>query len=209
MRGWMSVSLRSPCDRLTACPGCIPPLWTLLIVAGIQILTGHPSQFETDCLHLQCILATPPHQHSQWWLYQEICAKLTESALQRKAPKEREHLELLAHRGYCTCATYSLFETLATFKFNIHCCNRSTPVHPSHPACHFCRCANGYYGNPILGTASGGQCRPCPCPDGPNSGRHFAVSCYQDSRHRQIICNCNQGYTGKPESVHSPTVSVP
>uniref|UniRef100_A0AAX7TKC3 Laminin subunit beta-2 n=1 Tax=Astatotilapia calliptera TaxID=8154 RepID=A0AAX7TKC3_ASTCA len=58
------------------------------------------------------------------------------------------------------------------------------------------RCANGYYGNPILGTASGGQCRPCPCPDGPNSGRHFAVSCYQDSRHRQIICNCNQGYTG-------------
>ncbi|XP_039459916.1 laminin subunit beta-2 isoform X1 [Oreochromis aureus] len=58
------------------------------------------------------------------------------------------------------------------------------------------RCANGYYGNPILGTASGGQCRPCPCPDGPNSGRHFAVSCYQDSRNRQIICNCNQGYTG-------------
>uniref|UniRef100_A0A669EIH6 Laminin, beta 2 (laminin S) n=1 Tax=Oreochromis niloticus TaxID=8128 RepID=A0A669EIH6_ORENI len=58
------------------------------------------------------------------------------------------------------------------------------------------RCANGYYGNPILGTASGSQCRPCPCPDGPNSGRHFAVSCYQDSHNRQIICNCNQGYTG-------------
>uniref|UniRef100_A0A3Q3G6X1 Laminin subunit beta-2 n=1 Tax=Labrus bergylta TaxID=56723 RepID=A0A3Q3G6X1_9LABR len=58
------------------------------------------------------------------------------------------------------------------------------------------RCANGYYGNPILGIASGGQCRPCPCPDGPNSGRHFAASCYQDNRNRQIICNCNQGYTG-------------
>uniref|UniRef100_A0A7N8XWQ2 Laminin subunit beta-2 n=1 Tax=Mastacembelus armatus TaxID=205130 RepID=A0A7N8XWQ2_9TELE len=58
------------------------------------------------------------------------------------------------------------------------------------------RCANGYYGNPILGLASGGQCRPCPCPDGPNSGRHFAASCYQDNRNRQIICNCNQGYTG-------------
>ncbi|XP_044206819.1 laminin subunit beta-2 isoform X1 [Thunnus albacares] len=58
------------------------------------------------------------------------------------------------------------------------------------------RCANGYYGNPVLGTASGGQCRPCPCPDGPNSGRHFAASCYQDNRNRQIICNCNQGYTG-------------
>uniref|UniRef100_A0A673C8J1 Laminin subunit beta-2-like n=1 Tax=Sphaeramia orbicularis TaxID=375764 RepID=A0A673C8J1_9TELE len=58
------------------------------------------------------------------------------------------------------------------------------------------RCANGYYGNPILGIASGAQCRPCPCPDGPNSGRHFAASCYQDNRNRQIICNCNQGYTG-------------
>lgn len=63
---------------------------------------------------------------------------------------------------------------------------------------HSCRCANGYYGNPVLGIASSGQCRPCPCPDGPNSGRHFAASCYQDNRNRQIICNCNQGYTGKP-----------
>uniref|UniRef100_A0A3B5B749 Laminin subunit beta 2 n=1 Tax=Stegastes partitus TaxID=144197 RepID=A0A3B5B749_9TELE len=58
------------------------------------------------------------------------------------------------------------------------------------------RCANGYYGNPVLGISSGGHCRPCPCPDGPNSGRHFAASCYQDNRNRQIICNCNQGYTG-------------
>uniref|UniRef100_A0A8C2XM76 Laminin, beta 2 (laminin S) n=1 Tax=Cyclopterus lumpus TaxID=8103 RepID=A0A8C2XM76_CYCLU len=58
------------------------------------------------------------------------------------------------------------------------------------------RCANGYYGNPVLGKASSAQCRPCPCPDGPNSGRHFAASCYQDNRNRQIICNCNQGYTG-------------
>uniref|UniRef100_A0A7N6BZT2 Laminin, beta 2 (laminin S) n=1 Tax=Anabas testudineus TaxID=64144 RepID=A0A7N6BZT2_ANATE len=58
------------------------------------------------------------------------------------------------------------------------------------------RCANGYYGNPVLGKASSGQCRPCPCPDGPNSGRHFAASCYQDNRNKQIICNCKQGYTG-------------
>ncbi|XP_036388828.1 laminin subunit beta-2 isoform X2 [Megalops cyprinoides] len=56
------------------------------------------------------------------------------------------------------------------------------------------RCANGYYGNPVLG--SGSQCRPCPCPDGPASGRHFAASCYQDNRNRQVVCNCNQGYTG-------------
>uniref|UniRef100_A0A674ETI2 Laminin, beta 2 (laminin S) n=1 Tax=Salmo trutta TaxID=8032 RepID=A0A674ETI2_SALTR len=58
------------------------------------------------------------------------------------------------------------------------------------------RCANGYYGNPVLGTGMGNQCRPCPCPDGPNSGRHFAASCYQDNRNRQVVCNCNQGYTG-------------
>uniref|UniRef100_A0A3P9JZ19 Laminin, beta 2 (laminin S) n=1 Tax=Oryzias latipes TaxID=8090 RepID=A0A3P9JZ19_ORYLA len=58
------------------------------------------------------------------------------------------------------------------------------------------RCADGYYGSPVLGGASGAQCRPCPCPEGPNSGRHFAASCYQDNRNLQIICNCNQGYTG-------------
>ncbi|KAG7251353.1 hypothetical protein CRUP_021184, partial [Coryphaenoides rupestris] len=46
-------------------------------------------------------------------------------------------------------------------------------------------CADGYYGNPSL--ASGSLCRPCPCPDGPNSGRHFAASCYQDNRSRQIV----------------------
>uniref|UniRef100_A0A8C7QQE5 Laminin, beta 2 (laminin S) n=1 Tax=Oncorhynchus mykiss TaxID=8022 RepID=A0A8C7QQE5_ONCMY len=58
------------------------------------------------------------------------------------------------------------------------------------------RCANGYYGNPVLGTGMGNQCWACPCPDGPNSGRHFAASCYQDNRNRQVVCNCNQGYTG-------------
>ncbi len=56
------------------------------------------------------------------------------------------------------------------------------------------RCANGYYGNPALGLGS--PCRPCPCPEGPNSGRHFATSCYQDNRNQQVVCNCNQGYTG-------------
>ncbi|XP_053325272.1 laminin subunit beta-2 [Spea bombifrons] len=56
------------------------------------------------------------------------------------------------------------------------------------------RCISGFYGNPVLG--SGDHCRPCPCPDGPNSGRHFAASCHQDPRSKQVICNCNQGYTG-------------
>uniref|UniRef100_A0A3Q2YST7 Laminin, beta 2 (laminin S) n=1 Tax=Hippocampus comes TaxID=109280 RepID=A0A3Q2YST7_HIPCM len=73
-------------------------------------------------------------------------------------------------------------------------------------ACIHCRdntggdCANGYYGNPILGVGAGGWCRPCPCPDGPTSGRHFAASCYQDNRNRQIVCNCNQGYTTRCEA---------
>ncbi|XP_040214842.1 laminin subunit beta-2 [Rana temporaria] len=56
------------------------------------------------------------------------------------------------------------------------------------------RCAPGFFGNPVLG--SGDHCRPCPCPEGPNSGRHFAASCHQEPRSRQVICNCNQGYTG-------------
>uniref|UniRef100_A0A8C1IFF7 Laminin, beta 2 (laminin S) n=1 Tax=Cyprinus carpio TaxID=7962 RepID=A0A8C1IFF7_CYPCA len=56
------------------------------------------------------------------------------------------------------------------------------------------RCDNGYYGNPTLGLGS--QCRPCPCPEGPDSGRNFAASCYQDNRNQQVVCNCNQGYTG-------------
>lgn len=58
-------------------------------------------------------------------------------------------------------------------------------------SCTFFRCADGYYVNP-----NSGLCHPCPCPEGPNTGRHFAATCYQDSQRRQIICNCNQGYIG-------------
>uniref|UniRef100_A0A8C8ALH0 Laminin subunit beta 2 n=1 Tax=Otus sunia TaxID=257818 RepID=A0A8C8ALH0_9STRI len=56
------------------------------------------------------------------------------------------------------------------------------------------RCADGHFGNPALG--SGQHCRPCPCPEGPGSPRHFAASCYQDSRSRQVVCHCSPGYTG-------------
>ncbi|XP_074861711.1 laminin subunit beta-2 isoform X2 [Carettochelys insculpta] len=56
------------------------------------------------------------------------------------------------------------------------------------------RCAAGYYGSPTL--ASGGRCRPCLCPEGPGSARHFAVSCHQDSRSQQVICVCSPGYAG-------------
>ncbi|NXD69062.1 LAMB2 protein, partial [Eolophus roseicapillus] len=63
---------------------------------------------------------------------------------------------------------------------------------PCSPPAH--RCAAGHFGNPALG--SGQHCRPCPCPDGPGSPRHFAASCYQDSRSRQVVCQCSPGYTG-------------
>ncbi|KAI4871644.1 hypothetical protein NFI96_018573, partial [Prochilodus magdalenae] len=85
-----------------------------------------------------------------------------------------------------------------------HCNGHAEECHQRTGACLNCRsntagdkcekCANGFYGNPVLG--SGNQCRPCPCPDGPNSGRHFAASCYQDNHNRQVVCNCKQGYTG-------------
>ena len=59
----------------------------------------------------------------------------------------------------------------------------------------WCRCLAGYYGDPIIG--SGDHCRPCPCPDGPDSGRQFASSCYQDPVTLQLACVCNPGYIGK------------
>lgn len=41
-----------------------------------------------------------------------------------------------------------------------------------------------------------GQCRPCPCPEGPESQRNFATSCHRDGYSQQIVCHCRSGYTG-------------
>ncbi|XP_058024139.1 laminin subunit beta-2 [Ahaetulla prasina] len=56
------------------------------------------------------------------------------------------------------------------------------------------RCVSGYYGNPAL--SLGGQCRPCPCPEAPGSGRNFAVTCHQDNPSGTVRCSCLGGYTG-------------
>lgn len=58
-----------------------------------------------------------------------------------------------------------------------------------------CRCIAGFHGDPRL--PYGGQCRPCPCPEGPGSQRHFATSCHRDGYSQQIVCHCRPGYTGE------------
>uniref|UniRef100_A0A8C9PXL5 Laminin subunit beta 2 n=1 Tax=Spermophilus dauricus TaxID=99837 RepID=A0A8C9PXL5_SPEDA len=56
------------------------------------------------------------------------------------------------------------------------------------------RCIAGFHGDPRL--PYGGQCRPCPCPEGPGSQRHFATSCHRDGYSQHIVCHCQLGYTG-------------
>ncbi|XP_043298184.1 laminin subunit beta-2 [Cervus canadensis] len=64
-----------------------------------------------------------------------------------------------------------------------------------HTAGEHCeRCIAGFHGDPRL--PYGGQCRPCPCPEGPGSRRHFATSCHRDGYSQQVMCHCRAGYTG-------------
>uniref|UniRef100_A0A8C6WPG4 Laminin, beta 2 (laminin S) n=1 Tax=Neogobius melanostomus TaxID=47308 RepID=A0A8C6WPG4_9GOBI len=73
-------------------------------------------------------------------------------------------------------------------------CDRCQSGHWGFPNCRPCQC-NGH-ADECEQTASGGQCRPCPCPDGPNSGRPLRASCYQDNRSRPA--RVRPGYYGNP-----------
>lgn len=70
--------------------------------------------------------------------------------------------------------------------------------------CHSCQdsttgshcdsCLVGYYGNPFLGSDIG--CRACRCPDTVASGHTHSDGCSLDPRTNDMICHCEEGYTG-------------
>ena len=64
------------------------------------------------------------------------------------------------------------------------------------------RCVEGYYGDPRLGVDI--PCRPCPCPGTVESGHSFASRCALDRVTNDVICECKEGYAGKPHHATQP-----
>lgn len=78
--------------------------------------------------------------------------------------------------------------------FTLKCLSTWGPVDVliTHLCC-WCRCVEGYYGNPV----SRQPCQSCLCPDVQSSGRFFATSCQQDPQSLSVTCNCREGHTGE------------
>ncbi|KAB7494579.1 Laminin subunit beta-1 [Armadillidium nasatum] len=55
-------------------------------------------------------------------------------------------------------------------------------------------CKEGFYGDPRLEV--GIACRPCPCPGTVETQHSFASRCSLDSRTKDVICECEEGYAG-------------
>ena len=68
------------------------------------------------------------------------------------------------------------------------------------PISHPCRCQDGYYGDPVLG--SGQQCRPCPCPGYPGTRHYHGSACHADEETHHIVCLCAPGYAGEGQGGH-------
>lgn len=56
-------------------------------------------------------------------------------------------------------------------------------------------CKLGFYGNPIIGIDI--PCRPCPCPNAPESGIYHARGCQLNRRTNGPLCDCERGYIGE------------
>uniref|UniRef100_A0AAY4DT57 Laminin, beta 1b n=1 Tax=Denticeps clupeoides TaxID=299321 RepID=A0AAY4DT57_9TELE len=128
-------------------------------------------------------------------------------------PQGAEHPFCHESTGQCTCVPGAYgrqcAHCLPSHWGFPHCqpcqCNGHTELcHPHTGECQGCkghttghnceRCERGYFGDALLGT--GGQCRPCLCPEGPGSRRQFAEGCFQDLRSQKISCVCSPGYRG-------------
>ncbi|GAB6018614.1 hypothetical protein CHUAL_000299 [Chamberlinius hualienensis] len=92
-----------------------------------------------------------------------------------------------------------------------NCHGHSDVCDPNSRTCHRCRhntigpncdrCAEGYYGDPTVGTPD--DCKPCPCPLSISSNQ-FSRSCYLDFDGQPTCQGCPIAYTGRTCDKCSP-----
>ncbi|RZB39837.1 laminin subunit beta-1 [Asbolus verrucosus] len=56
------------------------------------------------------------------------------------------------------------------------------------------QCVEGFYGDPRLNVDI--PCRPCPCPGIPGSNHSYAERCSLDMYTKDVVCECQEGYSG-------------